>query len=191
VGLTFDDGPHPDFTSTLLDLLAQLDLRATFFCVGKNAQQHPELVQRILEEGHGLGSHSMTHRHPAQLSNREVYDDYRRGRAAVCEAAGRDVRAFRPPHGHLSFAHGATMRALRLEPWMWTVDPEDWVPGADRDELVARAGTATSSDVVLFHDWIEEPLAPAALDRSATLAAVPEVVAAIRGRGLTFDRVDR
>lgn len=184
VALTFDDGPSPEFTLPLLDLLSELEVTATFFCVGANVTKHPEVCRAIEAAGHTVGSHSMTHRHPARLSAREVAADYRQGRDAVEDVLGHAVPLFRPPHGYLSIASARMLRREGFEPWMWTIDPQDWLPGARTDDLVKVAGAAASSDVVLLHDWIEEPLAPAALDRSATLAAVPGVVGAVRSRGL-------
>jgi peptidoglycan-N-acetylglucosamine deacetylase len=189
VALTFDDGPNPEFTLPLLDLLGALEVTATFFCVGANVAKHPAICRAIEAAGHTVGSHSMTHRHPARLSAREVTADYRLGRDVIEDTLGHAVPLFRPPHGYLSVASAFMLRREGFEPWIWTIDPQDWVPGAQTDDLVNTAGRAGSSDVVLLHDWIEEPLAPAALDRSATLVAVPRVVEAVRSRGLRFATV--
>ena len=81
------------------------------------------------------------------------------------------------------------VRRQGLRPWLWTVNPEDWRPGAGRAERGAIAGQAVSGDVVLLHDWIEQPWAPEALDRSATIEALAGIVARVRRRGFTFDRL--
>jgi peptidoglycan/xylan/chitin deacetylase (PgdA/CDA1 family) len=184
VALTFDDGPHPSSTGPVLDVLAQLDVVATFFFVGRNARQHPALVRRALAEGHAVGSHSMNHPHPATTPLRDLAGEYRAGRRAVNDAAGRDVVLFRPPHGHLGFRSAAMVRRLGVSPWLWTVDPEDWRPGRTSRDIVAVAARAQASDVVLLHDWVEQPCAPEARDRSATIEALPAIVRSIRDRGL-------
>jgi peptidoglycan-N-acetylglucosamine deacetylase len=190
VALTFDDGPQPGSTDRILDILAELDVRATFFCVGKNAEKHPELLRRVRSEGHAIGSHSYSHPHPAQLPLGALATEYRRGREVIAEILGEDVVLFRPPHGHLTAASALMVRAQGLRPWLWSVDPEDWRPGAVSEHIQAVAGGARGADVVLLHDWIEQPWNPSALDRSATVSALPGIVAAIRSRGATFDRLE-
>jgi peptidoglycan/xylan/chitin deacetylase (PgdA/CDA1 family) len=189
--LTFDDGPMPGSTDRVLDVLAELDVKATFFCVGKNARAHPGLVRRIRAEGHAVGSHSYSHPHPRETALRTLARDYAQGRDAVAEALGEDTRLFRPPHGHLGFASAAVLRDQGLLPWLWSVDPEDWRPGATREHVTFVAGQAGAGDVVLLHDWIEQPWAPEALDRSSTVRSLPDIAAAIRGRGLVLKTLDR
>ena len=186
VALTFDDGPHPSSTTRVLDTLDGLDVRATFFCVGRNAQQHPHLLERALAEGHAIGSHSFSHPHPAHTALAELNREYRDGRQVVTSVAGRDIRLFRPPHGHLAYRSAAMVRRQDVATWLWTVDPRDWRPGVTSAEVASIAGSARSGDVILLHDWVEQPYAPEALDRSATIEALPEVVRALRGRGLRF-----
>ncbi|MCZ2830866.1 polysaccharide deacetylase family protein [Modestobacter sp. VKM Ac-2986] len=186
VALTFDDGPHPDSTPRVLDRLGELGVVATFFCVGRNATAHPEIVRRALAEGHAVGSHSGTHPDPAELGIGPLAGEYRDGRAAVTAVVGREVPLFRPPHGHLTPRSAAMVRRQSLRPWLWTVDPTDWRPGVTAAEVAAVATSAVSGDVVLMHDWVEQPWAPEALDRSATIEALPAVVRSARDRGLVF-----
>jgi peptidoglycan-N-acetylglucosamine deacetylase len=189
VALTFDDGPQPGSTDRILDILARLDVRATFFCVGKNAEAHPDLIQRMHREGHAVGSHSHTHPTPRDIPILTLAKDYARGRRVIEDILGQDTSLFRPPHGDLTPASAAMVRRQRLNPWLWTVDPEDWRPGATIEHIQAVAGRATGGDVILLHDWIEQPWAAAALDRSATVAALPAIVAAVRARGLSLERL--
>ena len=186
VALTFDDGPHPGSTEAILDVLRELDVRATFFSAGKNALAHPEILRRASAEGHAIGSHSFSHPHPAETSLRELAREYVAGRRAVVSALGHDVRMFRPPHGHLTPASGALLRRIGLRPWLWTVDPEDWRPGVSAESVASVAGDATAGDVVLMHDWVEQPWAPEALNRQATIDALPTIVERVRSRGLEF-----
>jgi peptidoglycan/xylan/chitin deacetylase (PgdA/CDA1 family) len=186
VALTFDDGPHPESTPRVLDRLAELGVVATFFCVGRNATAHPEIVRRALAEGHAVGSHSRTHPHPAELRIGPLTGEYRDGRSAVSAAVGQQVTLFRPPHGHLTPLSAGMLRRQALHPWLWTVDPTDWRPGVTAAEVAAVGTSAVSGDVVLLHDWVEQPWAPEALDRSATIEALPAIVRSVRDRGLTF-----
>lgn len=189
VALTFDDGPYPGSTDRILDVLAELDVRATFFCVGRNAERHPELLLRLRQEGHAIGSHSYSHPDPARTPLPTLARDYRHGRRVIADILAEDVTLFRPPRGHLTPASALTVRAQGLRPWLWSVDPEDWRPGATSAHIETVAGGAVGADVVLLHDWIEQPWAPEALDRSATVSALPAIVAAVRGRGVNLDRL--
>jgi peptidoglycan-N-acetylglucosamine deacetylase len=189
VALTFDDGPHPVWTNGALDILADLGVVATFFCVGRNAQRYPDVLRRALTEGHAVGSHSLSHPPAHKTSIRRLSREYGGGRRLVSQVAGADVRLFRPPYGYLSVRSAAVVRSQRLRTWMWTVDPEDWQAGSTAEGIAAVAGAAKEGDVVLLHDWVEEPWAAEARDRSATLAALPDVVHRVRERGLEFVRL--
>jgi peptidoglycan/xylan/chitin deacetylase (PgdA/CDA1 family) len=190
VALTFDDGPDPVYTPRVLDLLAERGAVATFFAVGKRAERHPELVRRIVEEGHALGSHSWSHREPGELSSRELARDYRAGRRAVEAAAWRDTPLFRPPKGLWNARTALVTRTAGMRTWLWTVDTEDYRPGIEAGEITERGAAVAGGGVILLHDGIELALAPEAEDRSATVAALPELIERIRARGLDLVRVD-
>ncbi len=186
VALTFDDGPDPDHTPAILDELARLDIPATFFLVGRRARAYPSLVQRILAEGHEVGSHSSSHPEPWAVSLPRLVGEYCRGRAQVERAAERSVPLFRPPKGYVNGSGAFAMLAARVRSWLWTIDPGDWVPDVRPEEIVAAVGELQGGDVVLLHDAIEGPLAPAALDRWATAAALEGIAEMAAGRGLRF-----
>ncbi len=78
------------------------------------------------------------------------------------------------------------VRHQGLSPWLWTVDPQDWRPGISTDDVLTVAGSAGPGDVVLLHDWVEQPWAPEALDRSATIEALPGIIEAVAAQGLRF-----
>ena len=189
VALTFDDGPHPEFTPRVLAVLADHGVRATFFVVGCRVREHPELVRRIRREGHVLGSHSSTHPDARRLGVRRLHSDYADGRAALEEVVGAPVALFRPPNGTLDLKGAAVVRSLGLAPLLWNVDPADWHPDTGEDEIVARCADVEAGDVVLLHDGLERPLAPRALDRSATVRALPRLIGALRERGLGLGTV--
>ena len=186
VALTFDDGPHPTSTGRVLDVLGELDVTATFFCVGRNASTHPEIVQRALLEGHAIGSHSQTHPPDSQRSLGTLTREYREGRRSVAHVLGREAGLFRPPYGHLSTKSALLIATQAVTTWLWTVDPADWRAGVSPEEVAAVAGQAQSGDVILLHDWVEQPWEPAARDRTATIAALPQIVRTLQEKGLQF-----
>lgn len=187
--LTFDDGPDPASTPAVLDVLAAEHAVATFFLVGRRARRHPEIVRRIVAEGHGVGSHTWSHPELAGLGPARLLAECAHGRRAVQQAAGRSVRAYRPPKGHLDSRGARVARAAGLEPWLWSLDPADWRPGVGTQEILAALEGLAVGDVILMHDAIEQPVAPAALDRSATVAALGPLLALARERGLRTVRL--
>jgi len=188
--LTFDDGPNPDFTPRVLDLLAERGATATFFMVGSSAEEHPELVRRVGAEGHGLGSHTWSHPELLGLPFAELMRECRQGRRAVERAAGRRVSSYRPPKGHWDGRGATVATALRMQPWIWTQDPRDWEAGASAEGIVAALRSLASGDVVLLHDGIHSPPDPAARDRSATVAALGPLLDLAAERGLRPVRLE-
>jgi peptidoglycan/xylan/chitin deacetylase (PgdA/CDA1 family) len=188
--LTFDDGPDPRFTPQVLDVLAARGAVATFFVVGAGARRHPDIVRRIVRDGHGLGSHTWSHPDLEGLPAARLLGECGRGRLAVERIARRRVRAYRPPKGHWDARGAAAARVLRLEPWLWTLDPADWRGDATRDGLLERLQGLAAGDVVLLHDGVQLPESPAALDRSATVAALPLLLDLAADRGLRAVRLD-
>lgn len=189
IALTFDDGPDPIFTSQVLEVLAQLDVPATFFLVGRSAIVHPKLVRRILDEGHGIGSHSFSHPDPAVTSPVRLTVDYRNGRKAVESVAEAHVPLFRPPHGHLDHWGSAAIWCCRAHPWLWSHDTGDYLPGITSDQIAQSTRDAGPGAVILLHDGLEEPLDPECLDRSATVGSLRGIVASARAKGLEFTKL--
>lgn len=155
IALTFDDGPHPEYTPIILDLLQESRAHAAFFVVGEKSVQHPEIVRRILHEGHALGTHSMTHPNMRQISPRRAMAEVRNGRAAVEQIVGAAVPLFRPPMGRLTSAIAAVVRDDSWSTWLWSVDSYDWKPAATPRSILQACISAQPGDVVLLHDNLE------------------------------------
>ena len=97
--LTFDDGPDPDFTPRVLDVLGEAQVHATFFVIGTQARRWPEVIRRAASEGHDIANHSYSHRHPWWMSERAARAEVRGGAEAVSDVLGTAPTFFRPPHG--------------------------------------------------------------------------------------------
>jgi peptidoglycan-N-acetylglucosamine deacetylase len=153
IGLTFDDGPDPDWTPRILDLLAEAGCHAIFFLVGCEARRHPGLVRRMVAEGHALGNHTWSHRHPWTTSARVARREVRDGAAAIADAAGDEPGYFRPPFGRLRrcMIHEATLAGERL--MLWSLSARDWgVFGRRAQAIGRRLDKARPGDIVLMHD---------------------------------------
>jgi peptidoglycan/xylan/chitin deacetylase (PgdA/CDA1 family) len=151
--LTFDDGPHPEHTPALLELLRRHEAKATFFLIGREAERHPELVWRIVEEGHGLGNHSYTHPRFHTLSHREQWQEVQRTDKVLRGFDGRRHHRFRPPRGVFSPALALRFAFSRRNLAYWSYDTLDY-QNHQPEELAARlrAQPPRAGDVMLMHD---------------------------------------
>lgn len=165
--LTFDDGPHPDGTPAVLDVLRRYGARGVFFIVGSRVPRAPEILRRIVDEGHVLGNHSHAHPLGPQLGLAACRRDLDECQRVVESLSGCRPRLFRPPLGRLSPASLIAPRLAGLTPVFWSVDSDDWrlrsaadVPAA-ADRLLVRLASPRLREIVLFHD--EKPLTAALL----------------------------
>jgi len=153
VVMTFDDGPHPEGTPAVLDLLARAGARAMFFVVGEQVERRPELVRDIAAGGHVVALHGYRHRFQPRLGAVSVAQDVRRGRAVVEDALGGPVSWHRPPYGVYSPAGLEAVRDLGLRPLLWSRWGKDWRKFTSAQRIARRAGRElTDGDVILLHD---------------------------------------
>ncbi|HEY6797545.1 MAG TPA: polysaccharide deacetylase family protein [Kineosporiaceae bacterium] len=201
IALTFDDGPDPLWTRRVLDVLARHHVRATFFVVGRAAAAHPDLLRRIVREGHALGNHSLSHRNLSDAPDWRARLELAGNARLLAHLTGRDVRIVRPPYdggtgGAVADEELAIARAQRLG---WPVasydfDTHDWAYGGGTGDSAAVVGTLPSTiplpaldgpDVtVLMHDaggdrahtvdYLDHTLIPAAQAAGYTFVTVPE-----------------
>lgn len=172
--LTFDDGPHPAVTPRILDILRSEGVRATFFPIGNVAIRHPRIIQRIVQEGHEVGNHSLTHPNMRTLSTEAQ-------RAQIAETnrilsqAGADPVLFRPPAGRWNSDTLAAVDQEKMSPALWNVDTRDWFT-RDAGKIMAQLeATGTIGSVVLMHTTY-----------NATAEALPRAIGLLRTRGCRF-----
>lgn len=169
IALTFDDGPDPASTPAVLEMLALLGMKATFFLVGLRAARHPELVARILAEGHEIGNHSWNHPVLPLLSSHEVAAQLRRTRAVL---PTQGPRLMRPPYGAQSLRTRLLARRAGCEVVMWNVSGADW-RADDAETLAGRiAGAAAPGAIVLLHDTLFSFEEERFRDRAPTIGAL-------------------
>lgn len=172
VALTFDDGPSKATTGRLLDILAEKQVKATFFVLGNMAQRSPELLKRQMAEGHEIGSHTMTHRNLAKSGVGEIQAEAEQMKVLFQEQLGKKVDLVRPPYGSIN----DTVRAQAETPLiLWTVDTEDW-KNKNPETILARVKAgAFDGTVILMHDIY-----------STTVDAVGPVIDFLRAEGYEF-----
>jgi peptidoglycan-N-acetylglucosamine deacetylase len=180
VALTFDDGPNGVDTAAILDVLRRYGVHATFFVVGQAARRYPELVRRMVDEGHVVGSHTDSHRKLAWLSAEDIARELDGAADAITAAGAPPPAWFRAPHGFKSPFLPAALRrrGLQLVAWthgVWDTDR----PGADA--IAERAiGCLDDGEILLLHDGTM------GADRSQTASALERIVAAARQRGVAL-----
>ncbi len=179
VALTFDDGPHPTLTPQLLDILAAYGARATFYVIGRNAARYPDILRRIVAEGHEIGNHTWSHPSLYGVGDQAMLRELQRTSDAIQDAVGFAPVSLRPPYGNIYPRQSQLVYdALGMTTVLWSIDPLDWQrPGAS---VVANRILSQhhAGAVVLSHD-IHGP----------TVRAMPAVVDGLLGRGYNLVQV--
>lgn len=158
VALTFDDGPHPEYTPTLLQVLQEFQVPATFFVLGERVQRWPHLARKIRQQSHGIGLHGWQHRSFTQLSRGELLQSLRRSQdtlVAACGGTPEEYRAVRPPNGLFWPRTLTDLRSWGYLPVMWSVVPEDWLcpPVAVVVERVLNQ--VRPGSLIVLHDGVQ------------------------------------
>jgi len=176
IAMTFDDGPSATLTPKLLDLLAAHHIKVTFFVIGENVAEHPEIVARAAREGHEIGNHSWSHPNFAKMSQESVRSQLQRTDDAIKNATGKRPTLMRPPYGSLTEREKHWIHdEFGYHIILWEVDPYDWKrpgPAVVRNRILkeTRAGS-----IVLSHDI-----------HPGTIEAMPSTLDALEAKGFKF-----
>ena len=182
IALTFDDGPYPVATPLLLDELRDLHVSATFFYIGRDAEQWPELARRTSLEGHEFADHTYSHPNLDALAPSQVAMEIEKG-AKVLHRFSNDAgidNLFRPPHGRFTEETIHVAQHLRYHTILWSDDPGDWRTVSAHDLLLHIEEHATAPEIVLLHSG-----------RLATIALLPALVDRFRAAGYEFVTVSQ
>lgn len=176
IAITFDDGPHISNTPRLLDMLKQRNIKATFFVVGQCAAEYPDIMKRIVAEGHEIASHSWSHPQLSSMSESGVRDQLQKTHDVIVQTTGVAPKIMRPPYG----AFTARQRAWANGVWgykciLWDVDPLDWkIRSADHVKSEILRGTVAGS-IILSHDI-----------HKSTIDAMPGTLDGLLAKGFKF-----
>lgn len=181
IAMTYDDGPHPQNTPRLLDMLRDRNIKATFYVIGRSVNNYPHIVRRIVAEGHEIGNHTWTHRKLTALSDASVRKELNSTRDAIVAASGVKPRTMRPPYGALRQNQRAWIyKEYGYPTILWNVDPEDWKrPGLSVVTSRIVNGTRNGS-IVLAHD-LHKP----------TVDAMPATLDGLLRKGFKFVTVSQ
>jgi peptidoglycan-N-acetylglucosamine deacetylase len=151
IALTFDDGPHPVYTPALLDVLEKHRVKATFFVVGENAEQYPELINRMKVEGHSFGIHHYRHRSSWFLSPNGLKGQLEKSNQIIKKLTGEETFFYRPPWGHLNLFSLFFTKRYRIV--IWSHIFKDWKVKECKEHLLRRLNEAdTSGAIFVLHD---------------------------------------
>lgn len=182
VALTFDDGPHPEGTPKMLEVLAEHDARAIFFVVGEQVVKRPALTRLILDQGHAIGLHGYQHRPHPLRKRAELVEDFDRGLAAIEDATGITPRLHRPPFGIYSRASVQIAHERGLQPLLWSRWGKDWRKVTTPEQITARVVAGLrAGDVILLHD---ADYYSALRSHRRTATALPEIMKMLKSAGL-------
>ena len=174
VALTFDDGPWPVFTNRVLGVLKQQNVHATFFMIGRNVQNWPELARRVQSDGHAIGNH--TWNHPSRP--RGPLSEIARTDAVMQKELHFKPTLFRPPYGNLTNGLARIARKQGKAVVIWNADSTDWNRAGCGSICSKILRQTRSGGIVLMHDG--------GGNRAATVAALPIVIDTLRARGFRF-----
>lgn len=176
IAITFDDGPHPHYTQQLLDGLKDRDVKATFFVTGEHAEEYPDLIRRMNEEGHLIGNHTYSH---IQLTNgnRQTYkEELIQTNEIISHITGKEVLFVRPPYGSWD---KSLEKDLNMFPVLWNIDPLDWCSDNVSCIVTKVCSKAGENDIILMHDCYD-----------SSVTAALQIVDELTAQGYEFVTVD-
>jgi len=178
IALTFDDGPSPYYTPQILAILQQYNVKATFFCIGRQVARYPDLVRLEYNDGNLVGNHTWSHPNLALLSSSDILTQINLTADAIQQATGVRPTFFRPPYGVVNTTVLAKANLLGLTTIIWNDEARDWsLPGTG--VIISRIlNLAGDGAIILLHDG--------GGDRSQTIAALPTIIQTLRLRGFKF-----
>nr|WP_235689526.1 polysaccharide deacetylase family protein [Enterococcus faecium] len=175
IAISFDDGPGATTTPQLLQILKEKNVHATFFVLGENTAQHPEIVKQTAEAGHEIGNHTYDHQDLAVLSAQSITEEVAKTDTGIKKATGKTPTFVRPPYGSITSVGASVIRRPIIE---WSVDSEDWK--TRNPDLILQKIQATVYDgaIILFYDIYPE-----------TIRAVPQVIDYLQEQGYRITTV--
>ncbi|MBQ3833468.1 MAG: polysaccharide deacetylase family protein [Bacteroidales bacterium] len=172
VYITFDDGPTPDVTEQILEVLDKYSVKASFFCCGQNADANPELLKKIADEGHTIGYHSYSHKDILKTKPSDWLADVER------KSALSDTKLFRPPYGRILFRHYRRLKS-KYKFVFWDVMSYDYdVTRSPESIMSLLEKSVREGSVVVFHDKGK--------CKENTLAVLPQFIELMKSKGYSF-----
>ncbi len=178
IALSFDDGPHPYYTPLILDILAEYDIRATFFMVGENVTYYTAAAEAVVAAGHEIGNHTFSHRQFNRMNEHEMLDEIAGCEDAISSITEARPHFIRPPEGQMNETMRRVIGSLDYRIVLWDVDTRDWAHTPPTTICNHILDTVQAGDIILMHDFIGH--------NSPTPEALRLVIPALLERGYHF-----
>lgn len=155
--LTFDDGPHPEITPWILDQLSKYNAKATFFCLGKNAEKYPEIIKNILNNGHQIGNHGYEHLNGWKTDDDAYLQDFLKGQQMLKQVQ-HDSKMFRPAYGKIKKSQISNLKSHFLNQKSeililnWTLMPGDFDQNISSEKCYSNLQKVKNGDIIVLHD---------------------------------------
>lgn len=181
IALTFDDGPHPKYTSEILDILDEYDVKATFFVLGKFAEAYPDIIRRQWEEGHEIGNHTYSHINIKKASKDNLQKEYKKTQEIVYSVTNSKPKLFRPPYGSFDEKTIDIVEKSNsvIVLWSYKQDSKDWSNPEVNKIVNTTLSNIENGDIILFHDYIY-------YNESHTVEALKKIIPELKNRGYEF-----
>jgi len=151
--LTFDDGPHPEITPWILEQLKKYHVKATFFCLGENIKQFPEILQQIVADGHAIGNHGYAHLDGWKTTDDDYVQDYVKCQELLEQQGNNDNKIFRPAYGKIKKSQIPFInRKLKSKIINWSLMPGDFDQTQTSQQCFSNLQKVKSGDIVVLHD---------------------------------------
>lgn len=179
IAITFDDGPHPDFTPKILAILKKFNVKATFFVVGEKAEQYPDLIRSELAQGHDVGNHTYHHVNLTRIPTDYIPIEIKACGDVIKDITGKAPHLFRPPGGDYDRDVATSVMSLGYTMVLWTDDPGDYASPGDKIIKTRLLQKVDNGGIILIHDGIQQ-----------TIDVLPQILQNLQSRGYKFVTMD-
>jgi peptidoglycan-N-acetylglucosamine deacetylase len=183
VYLTFDDGPTPEITHWVLEQLEKYNAKATFFCIGKNIEKHPEILQEVIKSGHSVGNHTFNHLNGWKTADNEYVTNTQLAQNIQSATCNLKSNLFRPPYGKIKPSQSKKLQKLGYKIIMWDVLSADFDTTISKEKCLENVlKNVKSGSVIVFHD--------SAKAYTNLEYALPKVLETLNNKGFIFDKIE-
>jgi len=181
--LTFDDGPIPEVTEWVLDILKHENIKATFFCIGDNIKKHPEIFKKIIAHNHSIGNHTFNHLNGWKTATKEYLENIELCEKEILKHTNLESKLFRAPFGKIRKKQASAIQKLGYEIIMWNVLSYDFDKDLSNEECLLKVIQNTSNgSIIVFHDSIKA--------NNNLKYTLPIAIQQLKKKGYIFDKIN-
>lgn len=181
--LTFDDGPTPEITKWVLEILEKENIKATFFCIGNNIEKHPEIFNSIFQKGHSIGNHTFNHLQGWKTTTKQYIENVELNATEICKLNTDYCKLFRPPYGKIKPSQSKLLRKKGFKIIMWDVLSKDYDANCSPEKCLENVVKNTKQgSIIVFHDSIKA--------QNNLKYVLPKAIEILKNKGFVFDTIN-